>query len=67
MHHIDTPIMDFLLIPSCGGHPCPVVVAFPLSGAPTKKGLLQNLIRNATALFLLNLGKIVYNKAMIRR
>lgn len=32
-----------------------------------KKGLLQNLIRYATALFLLNLGKIVYNKAMIGR
>ncbi len=32
-----------------------------------KKGLLQNLTRYATALFLLNLGKIVYNKAMIRR
>ena len=31
------------------------------------KGLLQNLTRYATALFLLNLSKIVYNKAMIRR
>ena len=39
----------------------------PVSTLPPDWGLLQNLIRYAAALFLLNLGKIVYNKAMIRR
>ena len=38
----------------------------PVLTLPPDWGLLH-LIRYAAVLFLLNLGKIVYNKAMIRR